>query len=144
MKIKPKIIISIIALTALTFGLGCYGAMRGFITSPSYMKWALLGGDYRPDFIKRFFYDKYSQQIVKGKTDDELRKWFPELRAESWVNDQMEKEFNPDYTPPKREKEVYITGVDEGIGIFIEFNNGIATWAYLLNDIPNQKIEATR
>jgi hypothetical protein len=145
MKIKPKIIISIIALATLTFGLGCYGAMRGFITNPSYMKWALFGGDYRPDFIKCFFDDKFSQQIVDGKTVDELKKWFPKLRSENWVNDQMEKElnqFNADYQSPQREKEVYITGVDDGVGIFIQVSNDIATGAYLLKDIPNQRVHS--
>lgn len=139
----------IITLAALTFGLG-YEIMRGFVSHPSYMKWALFGGTYRPDFGRCFFDDKFSQEIVIGKTVDELKKWFPEMRSEKWVADQekrlsnwMDREIDGlplDYQPPKREKDVYITGVDEFAGIFIQVDNGIATKAFLLKDIGNQRV----
>jgi hypothetical protein len=153
MKIKPKIIISIIALSALICGLGYYELMRGFITHPNYMKWALFGGEYKPEFLRCFIDDEFSQGIIRGKTVDELKKWFPEMRSQYWVNDQIEKKFNqlekeidqsiPDYKPPQRETDVYITGVDEFAGLFIDFENGKATKASLLKDIPNQILDPT-
>jgi len=140
----------IVSLATLVFGLGYYEMMRGFIRHPDYMKWVLFGGTYRADFAKCFFDDHFSQEIVVGKTVEELKKWFPEMRSENWVSDQEERLSNwmeratdglpPDYQPPIRENEVYMTGVDEGAGLFIEVNQGVAIRAFLLKGFDNQRI----
>jgi hypothetical protein len=142
MKIKPKIIISIIALSALICGLGYYELMRGFITHPNYMKWALFGGEYKPEFLRCFIDDEFSQGIIRGKTVEELRQWFPEMRSTRWLDDKMEKMLNPDYQP-EREIDLYMTGVDEFAGLFIEIEKGKASRAKLLKDIPNQILDPT-
>lgn len=62
------------------------------------------------------------------------------MRSQYWDHDQMEKEFDsstPDFKPSRRGRDVYITGVDEFAGLFVDFENGKATKAYLLKDISN-------
>ncbi|MDF7802106.1 hypothetical protein P4C99_21725 [Pontiellaceae bacterium B1224] len=142
MKIKPKTIIRIIALSALICGLGYYELMRGFITHPSYMKWVLFGGEYKPEFLRCFIDDEFSQGIIRGKTVKELRQWFPEMRSTRWLDDEMEKMRNPDYQP-ERETDLYMTGAYEFAGLFIEIEEGKAIRAKLLKDIPNQLIDPT-